>query len=213
MKLYYMPVSTYSQKALMGLYEKQVDFERQIVNMRDPIEKEKYRRIYPMGKVPVLMRDDGWLIPESTIILEFLDGNFLTGTKLIPDDKEKARQTRFYDRMCDLYINDSIVTLFFEGMKPEDKRNAEGIEKARFRATTMYEFLDKQLADRTWLMGDAFTMADCAAAPGLGYATKMLPFSQYSNLASYWNRLSERPSFQKVMKEAAPVLAQFAAGK
>lgn len=209
MKLYYNPVSTYSQKALMGFYEKQVEFEPQVVNLGDAASKEKYRKIYPMGKVPLLMRDDGWLIPESTIILEFLDGNFSKGTKLIPDDKEKARQTRFFDRMCDLYIDDSIVTLFFEGLKPEGQRNQEAMEKARFRATTMYEFLDKHLEGKTWLMGDSFTMADCAAAPGLGYATQVFPFAQYKNLTSYWNRLSERPSYQKVMKEAAPVLAQF----
>lgn len=59
MKLYYHPLSTYSQKTLMALYEKEVPFEREIVNLRDPRQRTAYRRLYPLGKIPLLVRDDG----------------------------------------------------------------------------------------------------------------------------------------------------------
>ena len=41
---------------------------------------------------------------------------------------------------------------------------------------TAYGMIDRDMAEKTWAMGDAFTMADCAAAPPLFYANKVLPF-------------------------------------
>ena len=69
MKLYYFPLSTYLQKALMAFYEKDVSFSPQLVDLRDETKREEYRKIYPLGKIPLLIRDDGWTIPESTIII------------------------------------------------------------------------------------------------------------------------------------------------
>src|SRR5689334_20819066 len=97
MKLYYNPVSPYSQKALTAFYEKNVSFEPEIVNFRDPAAMEAYRKVNPLGKVPTLVLEDGWKIPESTIIIEYLEDHF-TGKQLIPAEKDAARQTRFHDR-------------------------------------------------------------------------------------------------------------------
>ena len=59
-------------------------------------------------------------------------------------------------------------------------------------------------------MGDAFSMADCAAAPALFYANKVMPFGDtYKNTARYLDRLMARPSFARVLKEAQPYFALF----
>ena len=76
MKLYYAPVSTYSQKALIALYEKGLAFEPEIVELTSADARAAYEQVYPLGKVPFLMADDGWAVPESTIIIEFLDDRF-----------------------------------------------------------------------------------------------------------------------------------------
>ena len=73
MKLHYFPLSTYSQKALIALYEKKVAFTPEIVDLQDPAARAAYRDIYPLGKVPLLTRDEGRMIPESTIIIELLE--------------------------------------------------------------------------------------------------------------------------------------------
>ena len=73
MKLYYNPISTYSQKVLIALYEKGLDFEPEIVNLMDADARARYRDVNPLGKIPCLQLDDGHIIPESSIIIEYID--------------------------------------------------------------------------------------------------------------------------------------------
>ena len=73
------------------------------------------------------MRDDGWMIPESTIIVEYLDSQFDQGPRLIPQDKELARRARFFDRQFDLYVNEPARTIFLDGRKPEADRSPSAV--------------------------------------------------------------------------------------
>ncbi len=207
MKLYYFPLSTYSQKAIMAFHEKQVAFEPQLIRLFDESERKAYREIYPLGKVPLLILPDGHKIPESSIIIEYLDTHFETGTRLIPDHKDLARRVRFTDRINDLYLNDSVVTLLFQSWKPEDQRDQELIDRNRERIDTVYRFMENHFEKATWACGDSFSMADCAAAPALFYARQLAPFDGRPNIQAYWRRLEARPSYQKVAEEAAPHLA------
>lgn len=215
MKLYFNPVSSYSQKTLMAFYEKDVPFEPVAVNLFDPKGREEFRKIHPLCKVPYLhIEDQDWNVPESSIIIEYLDQKFPDkGTKLIPSDPDRARQTRMRDRFFDFYVNDTMQKIFFDSMRPAGKNDPFGVEQAKERLQAAYEILDKEMANKTWAMGDDFTLADCAAAPALGYTRVVFPFDQFKNVTAYANRLAERPSFQRVMKDAAPILAQMGFGK
>jgi len=208
MKLYYYPLSTYSQKALIAFYEKSVEFTPELVSLFDESEREAYRKIYPLGKIPLLVLDDGHWVPESSIIVEYLDTHFSDGPKLIPDDPELSRQVRFKDRMYDLYLNESVAALIFESWKPEAERNQELMARSRFRIGVMYDFMEMNLDKQTWTNGEAFTLGDCAAAPPLFYAQEVAPFAERSKIASYWQRLQERPSIRRVLDEAVPYLAK-----
>ncbi|MFQ6005713.1 MAG: glutathione S-transferase family protein [Woeseia sp.] len=207
MKLYYNPISSYSQKVLIAFNEKGLEFEPNIVNLMDPDGRAKYREVYPLGKVPCLVVDGDHLIPESSIIIEYIDS--LAGPRLIEGDAEATRKIRFKDRMFDLYLNDSVVTLLFQGMKPEEQRDAERIETAQFRIDTMYNFMEHEFGQQSFANGEKFTMADCAAAPALFYAEQAAPFSDHKNISAYWERLKERPSIQRTHEEARPVLEAF----
>lgn len=203
MKLYYMPVSTFSQKVLIAFYEKDVSFKGEIVNLSDEDARKNYRDIYPLGKIPLLQLEDGHIVPESTIIIEWLENNFDQGTRLIPTNKDKARQTRFKDRMYDLYVNEATVTLLFQGWRPEDRRDPERIEKCKFYLDTLFGFMEKHFSDNEWAVGDEFTMADCSAAPALLLASKIHPWED-SNIQKYFERLCSRPSVQRIIEEATP---------
>ena len=130
MKLYVNPLSTYSHKAMIACHEAGVDVELEVINLMDEAAKKAYREIYPIGKVPCLIADDGHMIPESTIIIEYLNQEH--GANLIPADPTAARQTRFRDRMLDNYLSDAIGTLFFQNMRPEDQRDKERVDQANF---------------------------------------------------------------------------------
>ena len=207
MKLYYHPISTYSQKVLIALYENDLKFEREIVRLMDPEAREQYRETYPLGKIPVLALDNGRLIPESTIIIEYLEG--LGGASLIQGDADQQRQVRFKDRMLDLYLNDNVATLLFQGIKPEEQRDQERIAQANFQIATIYSFMENELGEQSFAAGEDFSMADCAAAPALFYAQQVATFDDYENICAYWDRLNARPSIQKVQEEAAPAIAAF----
>jgi glutathione S-transferase len=206
MKLYYFPLSTYSQKVMLAIHERGLDLEHVPVDLRDDADRARYREIYPLGKIPLLVLDDGHLIPESSIIVEYLDTLGDAANRLIPHEPTASRRTRFHDRMFDLYLNDAVATLIFEGWKPPAQRNEEGMETARFRAGVIYDFMEQHLASRTWMMGDAFTLADCAAAPPLAYARQVFPFQGREAIEAYWERLQARESWRAVAAQVAPYL-------
>lgn len=204
MKLYYSPVSTYSQKALIALYEKGIPFEPEVVNLMSPEARTAYEAIYPLGKVPFLKCDDGWEVPESTIIIEFLEDRYPETPRLIPAEREAARQVRFIDRMCDWYVNEPVVELLFQkiGFRPADENRAA---KARKQVALNYGYMEHRLANQDWVCASGFSMADCALIPPLFYAQFSAPFADRPALARYWERAQQRPSYQRVASEFVPI--------
>jgi len=207
MKLYYYPRSTYSQKVLIALYEKDASFTPALVDLTDAAARAGFAKITPFGKVPVLVLDDGWKIPESSIIIEYLDTHVSTGTRLIPAEPDRARQTRFHDRLADLYVNESMTKILFDARKPDGKRDPDGVAAAHRQLDVVFTGLDEHLSKRTWIMGDAFTMADCALIPPLTYCRTLHPFDRWKHVTAYANRASERPSVARVQQELAAFLA------
>lgn len=207
MKLYYHPLSSYAQKVLIALYEKGIEFESEIVNLMDPDSRDAYREIYPLGKVPCLQQEDGHMIPESSIIVEYIDP--MAEPTLLKGDADETRRIRFKDRMFDLYLTEAVGTLLFQSMKPESEQDPERIQKAEFNIGVMYGFMENEFGNQPYANGDEFLMSDCAAAPGLFYAEQVAPFSDYENISAYWERLKSRPSVQRTHEEAAPYLEMF----
>ena len=206
MKLYMHPLSPFSQKAIIAFYEKDVAFDPQIVDiLTDKAAVAEYAKIYPLAKIPLLVLDDGWKIPESSIIVEYLDTQFEKGTRLIPKDANLARRVRFHDRQLDLYVTEPALTIFFEGRKPAAERNASAVEKARKRINVLYDGLEQHIG-QGWAVGDAFSLADIAAAPALAYASMVEPFGARANLAAYAQRVWNRPSVARVRAAAAPYI-------
>ncbi|MCG7585781.1 glutathione S-transferase family protein [Photobacterium sp. OFAV2-7] len=209
MKLYFNPMSLYSMKVLIAFQEKQVDVEHSIVNLMDEEERSAFREIYPIGKVPLLMIDD-YMIPESTIIIEYLEGHYpKQGTTLIPDGVDASRKVRFLDRINDLYLINQVGSLFFASLKPEAEQNQAELDKTKHTLGILLGKMNKELADREWLAGDNFTMADCSAIPALALATKVYPFAeQYPEVAAYLERAMQRPSVKSVVENAKATMAK-----
>jgi len=209
--LHYNPISTYSQKALIALYEKGTEFKPAIVNVQDPAAQAAYREVYPLGKIPLLVVGEGHLIPESSIIIEYLDEN-VDGPRLIPTDPELARRARFLTSFADNYVNDTFRTIFFDGRKPEAAREPQRVAAAVEAQQTVLRFLEGQLREGPWLLGETFSMADCALVPPLAYMAKGGQLENYPNLSGYVGRAVERPSVARTQKEAEPFLAALLGG-
>jgi glutathione S-transferase len=204
--LYFHPLSSFCQKALVALYENETPFERSIVDLGDPTSSAQFKKIWPIGKFPVL-RDDAKdrTVPESSIIIEYLAQHYPGRTQLVPADPELARQTRMCDRFYDLYVNVPMQKVVTDRLRPSGKNDLHGVEEAKALLQTACSLVDQEMATKTWAMGDEFSMADCAAAPGLFYANMVMPFGDtYQNAAAYLGRLMQRPSFARALEEAQP---------
>ena len=169
--LHFHPLSSFCQKVLVALYENGTPFTPDIVNLGDPAHREALLGLYPIGKFPVLTDEKrGETIPESTIIIEYLAQYYPGTTPLIPADADRARKTRALDRLFDLYVNMPMQTIVANRRRPADAKDPHGVDEARQRLRTVYGMIEKDMAGQTWATGEAFTMADCAAAPALYYA-------------------------------------------
>lgn len=209
--LYFHPFSSYCQKVLTALYENDTPFTPHVVDLMDPAEGAALKRLWPIGKFPVLRDEAADLtIPESTIIIEYLVQRYPGPTALIPADPDRAREARFRDRFFDLHVHQHVQAIVFDRLRPPESKDPFGIGQARGRLATAYDMLEAHLEKSTWAAGEAFTMADCAAAPALFYADLVAPFSQtHKATGAYLDRLMNRPSFARVVREAEPYRSLF----
>jgi glutathione S-transferase len=208
LKLYFHPLSSFCQKALIAFYENDTPFEPHIVDLGDESSRAAFLKIWPIGKFPVL-RDDAAdrTIPESSIIIEYLDQHYRGRTRFVPDNPDLARQMRMRDRFYDLYVNVPMQKIVTDKLRPAGKNDPHGVEQARELLQTACGMIDQDMATKTWAMGDTFSMADCAAAPALFYANLVMPLGDaHTNVAAYLGRLMDRPSFARAVKEAQPYL-------
>jgi glutathione S-transferase len=208
LKLYFHPLSSFCQKALIAFYENDTPFEPVIVDLFNEASATAFKKIWPIGKFPVL-RDEARdrTVPESSIIIEYLAQHYPGRSKLVPADAELARQMRLRDRFFDLYVNVPMQKVVTDKLRSAGKNDPYGVEDAKKLLQTSVGMLDQDMAAKTWAMGDDFTMADCAAAPPLFYANMVMPFgATHKNAARYLGRLMERPSFARAVEEAQPYL-------
>jgi glutathione S-transferase len=211
LKLYFHPLSSFCMKALTALYENDTPFEPVIVDLGNEASRAAFLKVWPIGKFPVL-RDEARdrTVPESSIIIEYLAKHYPGKSQLVPADEDLARQTRLRDRFFDLYVHVPMQKIVGDRLRPAGKKDPQGVEDAKTLLRTSLGMVDKDMAAKTWVMGESFTVADCAAAPAMFYADQVMPFADsHKNAAAYLNRLTARPSFARALKEAQPYWHMF----
>jgi glutathione S-transferase len=205
--LYFHPLSSFCQKALIALYENGTPFTPHMVDLMDEQENAAFKKIWPLGKFPVL-RDKDTTVPESTTIIEYLAQRYPGPVKLVPEQPDAAFTARAQDRFYDLHVHMVMQKIITDRLRPAGKNDTYGVDQARTALRTALGIVDKDMAKKTWAAGEAFTMADCAAAPTLFYTNMAVaPLAgTYDNLAAYLDRLTRRPSFARALEEAKPFL-------
>lgn len=207
------PLSSYCWKALIALYEKEVEFEFRMVDLGDPDGRAAFAALWPMAKMPVLEDPArGAVVPETSIIIDYLDAHHPGAIRLIPEEPEAARGVRLWDRIFDLYVQGPMQRIVADRLRPQDRRDAYGVDEARAALAKAMDMVDREAAGKAWARGAAFTMADCAAAPALFYADKVMPFAgKWPEALALLERLKARPSFARVLAEAEPWFKYFPA--
>jgi len=205
LKLYYHPLSSFCWKALIALYENDTPFEKVVVHLNEEKSRAAYLALFPLGQFPAI-EDEGRLIPESSIVIEYLDQRHPGRVRFVPADPERALATRLRDRLFDLHVQVPMQAIMEDRWRADADKDRIGVERARKRMTAALGLVEEQIGGQ-WAMGEDFTLADCAAAPALFYADIALPFDgRYPRTMAYLERLKQRASFARALKEAAPYL-------
>jgi glutathione S-transferase len=209
--LYMHPLASFCHKVLIALYEAETAFEPRIVDLADPEASAEFLGRWPVGKIPVLLdHAQRRTVPETSIIIEYLDQHYPGRVRMLPEDAGERLEALLWDRFFDLYVSVPMQKTVIDRIRPEGAKDAHGVAEAREVLTTAYAMIDRQVADKEWAAGNDFSIADCAAAPALFYASIVAPFgNDQRNLAAYFERLMRRPSVARVIAEARPYFSMF----
>lgn len=215
LELFAHPFSSYCWKVLIALYERDIAFEYRMLGPDQLENAARLKGYWPLGKFPVLAID-GTPVIETSIIIETLeDARYGNTQRLIPEDREAALDVRFMDRVFDNHVMNAMQQAVNQALATPD--DAALIAQARGKAGAaldiIYDWLDARLEGRSWACGEAFTMADCAAAPALFYADWVHEIGEERpTLAAYRARLLARPSVKRCVEDARPYRAYFPLG-
>ena len=211
LQLFFHPFSSYSQKALIALYENGTPFIARVLSPEDPATGAEFAARWPIKRFPILV-DGQRTILEASAVIEYLDAAHPGPVRMIPPDPLAAIDVRMMDRVFDNYVSTPQQKLVYDALRAPEARDAQGVAEARAALETAYAWLDARMADREWAAG-AFSLADCAAAPALFYADWSHRIAdRFANLLAYRARLLARPSFARAVDAARPFRPYFPLG-
>ena len=149
LELYMHPLASYCWKALLALYETGIPFTPHVIDLADPAQRAELVVLWPLARFPVL-RDHGrgQVIPESSIIVEYLARHYPEAAHLVPDDLDVRARDRFFD----LYVQEPLGRMVRDMLAPGDPAVVvaarEMLATAYRLVETMPERTDFTFADR-----------------------------------------------------------------
>jgi glutathione S-transferase len=204
MKVYGHPMSTCTRKVLTTLAEKGVDAEFQLVDiMQGAGHQPDHLARQPWGQVPVLEEDDGWQLIESRAIIRHLDAT-LPGAALTPKDARTHAKMEQWISIEAANFTPGVMKILYQllfGKMRGQEPNMALVDEGRAAVRKTVAVMEKELADKEHLVGD-FTLADICFMPYIEYLFMVgegALITDSPNTGAWWKRISERPSWQKVV--------------
>jgi glutathione S-transferase len=193
LRVYYHPLSTYSQRVRIALLEKDIPAKLVEVDLQGRAQfQPEYLAKNPYGRVPAI-DEDGWVLYESTAILEYLEATRPTPPLLPPGPRERAR-VAMHMKLCDLEFSGPARTILLpKRFLPEERWICEPMEKARKTIEKHLSILEREIQGKEFLAGDRFTLADVCYAPFLQFLPT-LEVTPGPAVQSWAGRVVERPS-------------------
>jgi len=199
-RLHYHPLSTFSRRVLIALLEKQIAYEPVFIDMTARKHKEPgYLALNPYGRVPTL-EDDGFVLYESTAILDYLEATH-PNPPLAPSDVRARARVDMHMKLCDLQLTRPWAAIVFpKRFLPKERWNESAMAEAKGEVEKHLAIIERQLGGRPYLVGEQFTLADLCYLPFLEF----LPLAEIKpppGVAAWTERLLSRPSALKTKPE------------
>jgi glutathione S-transferase len=187
--------SPYVRKVRVVAAEKRIELGLQVESVAaadSPVNEWN-----PLGKVPVLLLEDGSTLFDSRVIVEFLD-HASPISRLIPADHRGRIEVRRWEALADGVV-DAAVLARQETQRPMHERSPAWIERQMGKAARGLAALDRELGAKPWCAGSSYSLADIALGCGLGWLEFRMPQldwkQAHGNLARHYAKLLERTSF------------------
>jgi glutathione S-transferase len=195
MKLIGSLASPFTRKARIVLAEKKIEYDFELDNPWNA--DTRVRDSNPLGKVPVLLLDDGTALFDSRVIVEFLD-NASPLSRLLPAGNRERIEVRRWEALADGVV-DAAVLVRMEHRRTPAQRSPEWSERQMGKVRSGLTAMNAGLGDKPWCAGNSYTVADIAVGVCLGWLDFRFPDlgwqKDHANLARALAKLSERPSF------------------
>lgn len=203
MKLIASLASPYARKVRIVLNEKRMECELELVDVSQTDHAAVEHN--PLGKIPVLLLDDGTPLYDSRVIVEFLD-NISPMSRLIPKGNRERIAVRRWEALADGVL-DAAVLVRLESLRPNKEQSKTWIARQLGKADRGLAQMAKELGDRTWCHYDRFTLADIALGCCLGWLEFRKPGdidwrSKHPRLARHFTKLSKRAAFAATTPKA-----------
>jgi glutathione S-transferase len=195
LKLLASLTSPYARKVRVTLAEKKIEY--QFVEESPLGATSTVPTFNPLGKVPVLLLDDGTALYDSRVIVEYID-SVSPVSRLIPEPVRQRIAVRRWEALAD-GICDAAALIVSEQRRPVRQQSRDWIAWQAAKIERGVAELSRELEDKAWCNGEGYSLADIATGCALGYLDLRRPDldwrTLYPNLARHAEKLGRRPSF------------------
>jgi len=194
--------SPYVRKVRVVLAEKKLDYQFELENVWAP--DTAISKLNPLGKVPSLVMDDGSLMIDSRVMVEYLD-TLTPVCKLLPANSRDRADVKCWEALADGII-DAAVIVRLERLRPIELQSEDWVARQQGKVKLGLAALSDKLGDLPYCMGKNYSLADVAVGCTLGWLTFRFPDigwrDDHANLARLFDKLSERQSFKDTFPSA-----------
>lgn len=195
MKLIASLTSPFARKVRVVLLEKKIECQLEVANPWLPEASQQVPN--PLGKVPVLVLDDGSVLYDSRVIVDYLD-HISPVSRLLPKETRPLAVVKRIEALADGVL-DAAINIFLEYKRPAGERNTAWMQRQMEKVVRGLEALAQDLGDKNWMYGTSYSLADIAVGCALGWLKLRFPdltWPQYHpNLAALYEKLGQRSSF------------------
>lgn len=203
--LYHLPLSPYARKVRLVLSEKRLPFELRPEKVWE--RRDEYLALNPAGTVPTLVEEGGIVVPDSTVICEYLEEAYPDNTLLGRGLAERVEVRRLAAWFDGKFASEVTQNLYGEKFLRRLTRRGNpdpGAIRTGYTALRYHMDYISWLAEtRKWLAGDALSVADFAAAAHLSTLDFIgeLDWSVAPAAKDWYARIKSRPSFRGVLAD------------
>ncbi len=221
--LHHHPLCPQSRFVRLFLGEYGIDPE--LIEERPFERRQDFLALDPAGETPVLIEENGMVVPGATIIAEYFDetrGLALGGHRLLPEDPAGRVEVRrllhwftqkFFSEVSSWLVTEKVYKRFMTREQGGGAPDMDLIRAARANIRYHLRYIGYLTAHRKWLAGDRLTYADLAAAAHLSVADFLgdVPWDEDQTAKLWYARMKSRPAFRTLLADRLPGLSPTAA--